>query len=102
MSSSIDSPKKSTDKQTSVRFGTIERISSGKLRILFNSKECLDGKIFQQSIAEWEEKFGVLRREYEMERQQRRNLTKILVEMSRDMKLLLNSNKNGITNDPNV
>lgn len=52
-----------------------------------------DGQVFSQTITEWEEKFGVLRKEYEIERLQRKNLTKILLEMSKDMKLLLSQQK---------
>ncbi|KAI6173158.1 hypothetical protein M3Y98_01052100 [Aphelenchoides besseyi] len=66
--------------KSGVRFGTVERIST-------------DGQIFRQTIQEWEEKFLALRKEYEMEREQRKNVTKILLEMAKDMKMLTTRSK---------
>ena len=69
-----------TTPRTSVSFGTIERIDD-------------DGRVLCQTIAEWEQKFVVLRKEYETERAQRKTMTKLLVDLSKDVKVLLNNSK---------
>lgn len=84
----------STDSRVFVlaRLSEFRRVTSNLILNALSACHFLDGQIFRQTVTEWEEKFGALKREYLMERKQRENLTKILVEMSRDMKLLLNRN----------
>ncbi|KAI6229932.1 hypothetical protein M3Y99_01114900 [Aphelenchoides fujianensis] len=56
-----------------VRFGAVERISA-------------DGRVDRRALPDRE--LGVLRRELEAERQQRRDVTRLLLQMSRDLKTL--------------
>ncbi|KAI6229939.1 hypothetical protein M3Y99_01115800 [Aphelenchoides fujianensis] len=66
--------RRQLQEQPAVRFGAVERISA-------------DGRVDRRALPDRE--LGVLRRELEAERQQRRDVTRLLLQMSRDLKTLL-------------
>ncbi|KAI6175173.1 hypothetical protein M3Y99_01987800 [Aphelenchoides fujianensis] len=65
---------KEDPRKPAVRFGAVERISA-------------DGRVDRRALPDRE--LGVLWRELEAERQQRRDVTRLLLQMSRDLKTLI-------------